>query len=74
MRDWRRIRGKKVTVHALGVAYRGTVVEMGEKTLVLKGRGGFQEIPWDRISRIEEDTKERNPSHSRSTPGKKGAH
>ena len=54
MRDWRNLGGKNVTVHAQGIIYRGTVVEMGETSLLLKAAVGFREIPWDRITGIEE--------------------
>jgi hypothetical protein len=55
MKDWRHLRGKAVTVHSSGITYRGTVVEMGVASLILKAGSGFREIPWERIQRIEED-------------------
>jgi hypothetical protein len=55
LKDLRTLKGKKVEVRASGIVYRGVVVELGPSTLVLKGTGGFQEIPWERITRMEED-------------------
>jgi len=55
MADWRRLRGKRVRVLAAGVEYRGTVVELGIESLILKSAGGFREIAWDRISRVVEE-------------------
>jgi hypothetical protein len=55
MKDWRYLKGKKVLVHASGIVYRGVVVELGPSSLVLKGTTGFQEIPWERITRMEEE-------------------
>ena len=55
MADWRRLRGKKVRVLAAGVEYRGTVVELGIESLILKSAAGFREIAWDRISRVVEE-------------------
>ena len=54
MTDWGHLTGRAVTVYALGITYRGRVVEMGEASLLLKAEGGFREIPWDQITRIEE--------------------
>lgn len=54
MRDWRSLRGKTVSVDASGTSYRGRVVEMGETSLVLRTPGGFCEIPWERITKIDE--------------------
>jgi hypothetical protein len=52
--DWRNLRGKTVIVHALDITYRGTVVEMGETSLLLKAEGGFREISWAQITGLEE--------------------
>lgn len=54
MTDWKRLRGKTVAVLADGVEYRGTVVELGLESLVLRGAAGMREIPWDRIGRVAE--------------------
>ncbi len=54
MRDWRNLRGKTVCVKASGVTYRGCVVEMGEAALVLRTAGGVCEVPWDRVTAIDE--------------------
>lgn len=54
MKDWSRLRGKSVTVHASGITYRGVVVEIGVASLLLKASSGFREIPWERIQRIDE--------------------
>lgn len=55
MKDWRHLTGKSVRVQASGITYRGVVVELGISSLILKGPGGFQEIPWERITLLEED-------------------
>ena len=55
MRQWQHLRGKAVVVVATGVTYRGTVVELGVATLLLKAPSGFREIPWERIQHIEEE-------------------
>jgi len=55
MTEWHRLRGRRVQVHASGVAYRGVVVEMGEASLLLRSDSGMQEIPWDRISQVAEE-------------------
>lgn len=52
--DWRRLRGRAVRVTASGVEYRGVVVELGEEALLLRGDSGFREIPWTRITQIDE--------------------
>lgn len=52
--DWRNLRGKSVVVHASGITYRGTVVEAGVATLLLRAASGFREIPWEKIQRVEE--------------------
>lgn len=54
MTDWKKLKGKNVTVYAAGVVYRGTVVELGIGTLLLRAAGGFREIPWETISRVVE--------------------
>jgi hypothetical protein len=55
LKDWRYLTGKKVLIQASGITYRGTMVEMGVSSVILKGPEGFQEIPWTRITRMEED-------------------
>jgi len=57
MTEWHRLRGRRVRVHASGVAYLGVVVEMGETSLLLRSDLGMQEIPWDRISQVEKEPK-----------------
>ncbi len=52
--DWRRLTGKPVRVTALGVEFRGVVVEMGERGLLLRTQTGYREIPWDRITSVRE--------------------
>ena len=52
--DWRRLTGKRVAVTALGVEFRGVVVEMGERGILLRAQSGYREIPWDRISSVRE--------------------
>lgn len=42
---------------ASGVEYRGVVVEMGEGALMLRSSTGMLEIPWERISHVEEVTR-----------------
>ncbi|MDW7709269.1 MAG: hypothetical protein SCH98_02250 [Deferrisomatales bacterium] len=54
MTEWRRLRGTQVRVTASGVEYRGIVVEMGEEALVLRSPTGMLEIPWDRVTHLEE--------------------
>lgn len=56
MKDWRHLKGKRVIVTAGGVEYRGTVWELGEQTLVLRAAAGHQEIPWERVTRIQEQS------------------
>lgn len=53
MRRWQELRGQTVVVHALACVYRGTVVELGEDALVLRGASGYREIPWVAVQRIE---------------------
>lgn len=55
MADWRRLTGKAVRVVAAGVEYRGIVAELGETALLLRGLGGAVEIPWERVTSLEED-------------------
>ncbi len=65
MKDWRHLKGKRVVVTAVGVEYRGTVLEMGEHGLLLRADGGHREIPWARVTRMREDrgtTAPRGPS------------
>ncbi len=50
--DWRGLTGKQVAVTALGVEFRGVVVEMGERGILLRTQSGYREIPWDRISSV----------------------
>lgn len=54
MKDWRNLKGKSVVVQASGVTYRGTVVEAGVSSLLLRAASGFREIPWEAIQRVEE--------------------
>jgi hypothetical protein len=62
MTDWRKLRGRTVTVHASGTSYRGTVVEIGVHSLLLRATAGFREIPWERITRVvEEGTESSGP-------------
>ena len=53
MRDWRHLKGKQVVVTAGGVQYRGKVIELGERNLLLRADGGHREIPWERITRMQ---------------------
>lgn len=65
MKDWRHLKGKRVVVSAGGVEYRGTVLELGETSLLLRAAGGHREIPWERVTRMREDrgaTAPRGPS------------
>ena len=63
MRDWQHLKGKKVVVNAGGIQYRGVVMELGERTLLLRAAGGHREIPWERITRMQEDrASSRGPS------------
>lgn len=55
MKDWRHLKGRRVTVRAAGTVYRGTIVELGETSLVLRAEAGFREVPWDRILRIDDE-------------------
>ncbi|MEW6488087.1 MAG: hypothetical protein AB1578_09250 [Thermodesulfobacteriota bacterium] len=55
MADWRQLTGKAVRVMAAGVEYRGIVVELGETALLLHSFTGAVEIPWERITSLEED-------------------
>ena len=55
MKDWRHLKGRKVVVTAAGVEYRGTLVELGETSVVLRAPGGHREIPWARVTRIREE-------------------
>lgn len=55
MTDWRQLTGKAVRAMASGVEYRGVVVELGETVLVLRSVTGVVEIPWERVSSLEED-------------------
>lgn len=57
MSDWSRLGGRTVRVVASGVEYRGVVVEMGEGALMLRSSTGMLEIPWERISHVEEVTR-----------------
>lgn len=73
MNHGRNLKGKQVTVHASGTVYRGTVVEMGEDTLVLRAAGGFREIPWDRVTRVtDEGAGDAGPSSHARGPLPKG--
>ena len=65
--DWRRLTGKRVSVTALGVEFRGVVVEMGERGILLRTPSGYREIPWDRISSVRELPFP--PPERRSPPG-----
>lgn len=56
MKDWRHLKGKRVVVTAGGLEYRGTVWELGEQTLVLRTTGGHQEISWERVTGIREQS------------------
>lgn len=49
------LKGKKVVVLSAGVEYRGKVVEMGVDALVLSSASGFTEIPWEKVTKIEEE-------------------
>jgi len=51
----RDLKGKKVVVLSSGFEFRGVVVEMGSDALVLSSSMGVKEIPWDRVTKIEED-------------------
>lgn len=55
MGDWRRLVHKPVVVRASGVEYRGVVVELGERALLLRTPSGHLEIPWDRVTSLRED-------------------
>ena len=55
MTDWAKLRGHSVSVYAGGVLYRGTVVELGPHSLLLRAAGGFREIPWEKITRVLEE-------------------
>jgi autotransporter translocation and assembly factor TamB len=55
MADWRQLTGKAVRVMASGVEYRGVVVELGETAVLLHGLTGAVEIPWERVTSLEED-------------------
>lgn len=68
MTDWRRLTGKTVTVEAGGVTYRGTVVEIGTHSLLLRASAGFREIPWERIRRVEEEPTRRPAGHPLNRP------
>jgi hypothetical protein len=54
MTEWRHLKGKHVAVHAFGTVYRGVVVELGAASLLLKGVAGALEVPWERVTRVEE--------------------
>lgn len=62
MKPWSNLRGREVTVLASGIRYRGTVVEMGEESLLLRSATGFREIPWERVTRIEEVAEPSGPA------------
>ncbi len=53
--DMRRLVGRPVVVRAAGMEYRGTLVELGLRDLVLRTRLGVQQIPWERVGRVFED-------------------
>ncbi len=55
MGDVRGLVGKRVVVKAAGVEYRGVLVELGLRDLVLRTRLGVQQIPWERVGRVIED-------------------
>ncbi len=55
MGDLRRLVGKRVVVKAAGVEYRGVLVELGVRDLVLRTRLGVQQVPWDQVGRVFED-------------------
>lgn len=48
-------KGKKVVVLSSGIEFRGVVVEMGSDALVLSSPMGVKEIPWGRVTKIEEE-------------------
>ncbi|HSH68876.1 MAG TPA: hypothetical protein VK997_03080 [Deferrisomatales bacterium] len=55
MKDWRNLKGKRVVVVAGGVEYRGTLLELGESSLLLRAASGHREIRWERVTRMRED-------------------
>ena len=53
MRTWNEYTGQEVTLYAMGITYKGRIIEMTEGSVLLRSDLGHREIPMGAVVKIE---------------------